>query len=379
MLYIFDRKEVLKGMLLSGELTEATQTEILNDRTSLSFTITIDTLPKMKDIDLVGHKDLAKKGFYQIYKIISEKVQEREVSYECILLPFYELNGNGIILDKRPQNVQASAAMKVALEGSRWEVGITEPTALSSTNYYRSTRLEAISKILEKWDIELEYRFEIQGNKIVKRYVDIYNKRGKETGKRFVYGDKAISVVRETSNTDIYTAVIGRGKGLETDSGGYERKLEFGNVTWSTANGDPVNKPLGQIWVEIPEMTKAFGYSDGTPIFKVVNYDSIEDPNELLRLSYRDLEINSRPKVHFKLQAIGAEGLEIGDTVGVIRNDVEILYHTRVFQVKRDLIAGVVFELDFGDDIEYSQSKRNKALRKKIENMNSVIAGAIAK
>ena len=38
-------------------------------------------------------------------------------------------------------------------------------------------------------------------------------------GKRYEYGDNLIHVVAEQANEGIYTALIGRGKGEETESG----------------------------------------------------------------------------------------------------------------------------------------------------------------
>lgn len=37
---------------------------------------------------------------------------------------------------------------------------------------------------------------------------------------------------------------------------GYGRRIEFDQVYWSKSKGDPLNKPTGQINLEIPEMTE---------------------------------------------------------------------------------------------------------------------------
>ncbi|WP_100066066.1 phage tail spike protein [Miniphocaeibacter massiliensis] len=372
MLYLFDRKEVLRVKLKRDDLLECIQVEGINETTTLSFSIRLDALYKMENIEIVGHEDVNNNGTYQLYKIIESKIIENRVDYQGILLPFYELTGYGYVADKKADNIKIEDAMEMVLAGSRWEVGIVKTEEKGAINFYRTTRLEAISKILETWEIELNYRVSIEGSKIVNRYVDIYKERGRETNKRFVEGHKALEIVKEITDVDLYTAILPRGKTLDSGSDKSDKRIEIGSVSWSTENKDPLNKPVGQIWLEDYEMTEKYGYSDNTPRFKIVEYNDIEDATELINAAYRDLKLNSSPKVQFRLKAMGAEGLEIGDKVGVIRRSVNIVYTTRVFRVTRDLIGGEVTEIEFGDNIDYSQSVKNKRLLNKINKAASI-------
>ena len=51
-----------------------------------------------------------------------------------------------------------------------------------------------------------------------------------------------------------------------TDTGGYGRRISFKDVEWRRTSGQPVDKPVGQEYVEIPAMTKVHGFE------KVLNH-----------------------------------------------------------------------------------------------------------
>lgn len=379
MLYLFNKDEVLVGQLKNDDILSCIQTEVLNGIIDIEFVIPQEALHKMENIEIVAHKDINNDDTFYIYKLTNNKNTADGVVFEGVYSAFDDLKGYGYIKDRRFGGTQAGVALDASLQGSRWSVGTIEPTSTGTTNFYYESRLSAISKILDTWDVELAYRINIAGSKITGRFVDLYNKRGRITHKRFAYGDNALEIIQEITQADLYTAVVGRGKGLPIEddegelTGGYSRKINFADVEWKISNGDPVDKPLGQEYVEIPARTALYGYSDGSPRFKVVDYNDIEDPEELLKRSYRDLEINSRPLADFKLTATNVEGLEIGDTVNVIRKDLNIYYTTRVFKVKRDILGRAVMELEFGDNINYSQSQKNKELKNEINSTNNTL------
>src|SRR5690625_6624992 len=68
-------------------------------------------------------------------------------------------------------------------------------------------------------------------------------------------------IIEITRLTQSYpkTALYVRGASLETEGGGFSRLLTFEDVEWSVANGDPVDKPLGQKWVGDPDALYKYG------------------------------------------------------------------------------------------------------------------------
>jgi hypothetical protein len=174
-----------------------------------------------------------------------------------------------------------------------------------------------------------------------------------DKGKRFSYGSKLLSVVKEKDSAELYTALVGRGKGEEVGDG-YGRRIGFEDVEWSIANGDPADKPIGQEFVELPDMTALYGYPDGEPRTGIVIFEDTEDEALLLVQTYEKLVETSRPQVQFKavVQLIG--DVELGETVSIIRHDLNFKYKTRVFKIKRNLLDNSRTEVELGDRITES-------------------------
>jgi len=163
-----------------------------------------------------------------------------------------------VIEDKRPQNRTAEYALGQVLEDSRWEVGEVAELGTNTTNFYFMTGIEAINRILDVWGGEIRDRIEVEGNKITGRYIDILTRRGADTGKRWEIDKDIIEITRLTQSYP-KTALYGRGASLETEGGGFSRLLTFEDVEWSVANGDPVDKPLGQKWVGDMDALQYYG------------------------------------------------------------------------------------------------------------------------
>lgn len=386
MIYLFNHSEELVGVLLSSEIFSAVQEETLNGMVRLDFSVKLNSKYKMEGVEFVAHKDANEPDFFYMYKLVSAKNGEN-MDYVGINIAFDDLKGYGYIREQRMESTTAPLALENILQGSRWRVRKTSGTTQRDLYLYDNTRTEALTALINTFGVELDFRITISGNKITGRYVDLYNERGEDTGKRFYYGRNALDVVREEDQTDIFTAVIGRGKGeqkfdisedgQEVATGGYGRRINFKEVEWKKENGDPLDKPLGQEYIELPEATEKYGYSDGTPRFKIIKHEQIEDPNELLSACYEDLINGSRPLVQFSstIQRIGR--LQLGDRVNIIRKDLDIYYSARVFKVKRNLLNAEDAVVELGDNLDRSQAKKNKQVKSQIQELNNRVEEVI--
>lgn len=376
MLILFNSKEEVTGFLGNNDIASAIQTEGINDIVTLDVVIRYSANDKMKNAFYIGHKDVVNENAIQVYKISRVFPENEGFNYTCIHCVHDDLKNYGYIKEERLKNVNATTALTVALNGCRWEIGNVENSNLADIDFYYISRQEALSKIIEIYNVEFGYRLVFSNNKIIKRYIDIYNKRGVKTYKRYAYGHKALQVIKEENQGDLYTAAVGRGKGEEKfnaqgqSTGGYGRRISFKDVEWKKANGDPVDKPKGQEFVEIPEQTALYGYSDNTPRLKIVVYENITDPKTLLQKTYDDLIKNSRPLVQFKATIEENDKLELGDSVYIIRKDLNIYYETRIFRIKRDILNKLNIEIELGDNLEYNKADFNKSINKKIEILN---------
>lgn len=367
MLYLFDKNENLIHELSSAKLSSMHQIEELNKLMVLEFGVYLNHIDLMEDVEYVAHKDFENPEKIQMYRILTSEPDSHSMNYQAIHILFDELKSYGYIRDKRPTRAKAASALSQALSGTRWRLGRVDDSELLSVNFYDCTRLEALSKILTTWQMDLDFYLTFKGSKITGRYINLYKQRGEDTGERFVYGSNALEVVKELDKSEVYTRIIPRGKGedkLDQDgkpTRGHGRRIKINDIAWSKAKGDPIDKPKGQEYIESIEMTKKFGFSDGEPRSKVQIFEDIENPEDLIKAGYDFLVKASRPLVQFKTKVYKKSRTNVGDIVRVIRKDLDIYYRTRIYKANRDLLAGNV-EVEFGDKLITSQAEKDKKL-----------------
>lgn len=337
---------------------EAKLTEGINQANKLTLSVPLkDRLDSNIFYALIPTDDSTN---YLMFKLNDESIENDRITYTGIDAAYDELRGYAYIKEIRPVNRTAKEILQLILEDTRWEVGYIDSSTPTNTFFYYQSVLECIQQVVQLFNVELTftYSFNTKTQEITARNVNIYKQQGRRTGKRFEYGSNLLTVTREEDSQDIVTALVGRGKGeekLDDDTGeatgGYGRRINFKDVVWSKANGDPTDKPAGQEYVENKEATKIFGYDDGTPRTGIAVFEDIEDPAELLKATWASLLSSCRPKVCFKASVTDVGDLRLGDTIAIIRHDLGIEYFTRVFKVVRDLKNEQNNTVEMGDDL----------------------------
>lgn len=246
------------------------------------------------------------------------------------------------IEDKRPSGSVAVALTSI-LAGTRWEVGNCDQPGNASHTFYHISVREGLSDLLKTWGGELETVIETDGVQVTHRYVRVVATRGnQQSPKRFTWTKDLISIKRKTGSANPKTRVYGYGKGVETDTGGYGRRLTFGEI-----NG-------GKDYVEDATATEVWGHPDGSggvaPAVDVYVNEQCEDAAQLLAETRDYLETVKAPTVSYEasvldLFAFGRnwEGVAVGDCVAIIDkgfSDTGIRLKGRVSKLSRDLVTG---------------------------------------
>ncbi|MGM9909649.1 MAG: phage tail spike protein [Limosilactobacillus vaginalis] len=367
-MFLLNHQQRVKKWLTDKNFIEATLTEQINAADELKFSLPLKArLPASFYFAVIPrprHDD------YLMFKIIQEQVQNDRIQYTCVEAAYDELKSYNYIKDIRPRDRTASNMLQIALQGTRWSVGQVSDGGTSSTNFYYVNTLEAIQKIVNLFNLEAVFSVSLDKHnaRVVRRQVNLYSQQGERTGKRFEYGSNLLTVEREENSENLVTALIGRGKGEEiyhNEDGskssapasnandapdGYGRRINFADVVWSKANGNPVDKPAGQEYVEDPAATAVYGFDDGKPRIGLEVFEDITDPNELLQATWKALQVLKRPKVSFKASVIDVGNLGLGDTVAIIRHDIQIEYFTRVYKVTHNLLDEKQNTIELGDD-----------------------------
>lgn len=358
-LYLFDGQLNLESVIPQCKVIENFQELELNGL------ITANATSKYKEkIEQASYFGQKENDNFWIYKKRGYKKEGKRITIYGIHMLFDDLKGK-VIRDIRPTNVTAAQALAQILSNTGWSLGVSTAQKVTSSNFYYQSTLSAFFDFIEKWECEFIPKIKIVDGVITEKSIDIHDHISSDYGKWFEYGDKLLSVVEKQNNDNLYTAFIGRGKGEETEGGGFARKIKFDDIGWSIANGNPVNKPIGQDYVEMSEATAVYGYPDGTPRIGVIDFDDIEDPNELLQATYNYTVENARPKVHLKSKGTTRDPVELGETVAVIRSDINIRYKTRIFKIKKDFINNHVTDFEFGDKVTVSSAERIKSSESK--------------
>lgn len=350
--YFFDNRQHLIRVVTHRYITKLIQKkEITADKTELmSDTLTVSTIydKRIESATYMAVKESDKT--FSLYFITNVDDPDNRLNFVGINFAVKELEGYNL-KEIRPQKRTVSyvaAEILKATEGE-WRLGYVKPNLPIVTDSFYYLSVKDCLKKLQGHGCEIVFKSKIENRKIVDKWIEIYDQIGAASNKRYVYGGSALSVVKEQDRSQIYTSLIGRGKGEEVGNG-YGRRLEFSDFEWKKSTGHPVNKPKGQNWVEIPEMTELYGIPTMTGKMRkregVVNFDDIEDQEMLLKNTYNALIEMCRPLAQFKTQVFNGDA--IGNTIPVIRYDRDYKYRARIFAVTIDRLTGKV-DSDVGD------------------------------
>ncbi|MCT4388296.1 hypothetical protein EFN46_08790 [Leuconostoc pseudomesenteroides] len=356
MIYIFDKKQAIIKVLTNDDFTAAHLNFKINTATTFEF-----SLPASKELPS-GSKYVATPHPLNDSKFIMLRLTERvdnteTIDYSAYELAYQELSTDGYIEDKRPQNQGALNLMKIALDGSNWELNNVNVSGTATTNFYYVDRLSAISKVVDLLGGEIVFYIEIQGNVISGRYMDYLARQGTDTSKVFASGSSLLTVERQSDTSNIYTAILPRGKGEEIDNGdadtpdGYGRRINIADVEWKKSAGNPLDKPKGSIVLSDPDATAEWGQINGNARLLLQTYDDIDDVNVLISSAYKTLQSVNHPQIQYSATVANVGGLSLGDTVLIMHGDRDLSYKTRVFEVKYDLLSPDQTELSLGDDL----------------------------
>lgn len=369
--FLNDEQELLKVCGESKIIESIQSKEITADKSELmNDTLSVSVLDDKKIRDAAFMAVRENDDSFSMYKIIADSDPRGRLSFTGVNFAVDELH-SFIVLDMRPSNrsIKQVAEQILGYTNAEWRVGYVDPTlpAISGTFYYLSVK-DAL-KQLQTFGCEIVFKCKIDGNKITDKWIEIYKQIGIFSNKRFVYGSNALEVVRQRDRSQLYTSIIGRGKGEEVGDG-YGRRSEFTDIEWKKSNGNPLDKPKGQNWLEYPEMTALYGIpmKNGSKRKRetVLILEDIEDPRELLQATYENLVEYSRPLIQFKTSVLGGDS--IGNTVTIHRSDKNYHYKTRVFSVKIDRISNKV-ECGLGDNLNTSSTRQAASVQNSVTNL----------
>lgn len=311
------------------------------------------------------------KGLWHEYIVQSVETQRDEgkpVTTAYCVNSIAEL-GSVYILDKRGRKTTAPERVRVALEGTRWDVGTVDNGTIrhyTDLNFYHQSVLKSLQDITKAYGLEIETSVTVENGKIAARTVNLLEQRGNRNAeRRFEYGCDLKSVKRTLMADQVITRLYAWGKGEEkadddgNATGGYSRRIGLKEVN----NGKP--------YLDNVEAQQYWGVLEGDTVF-----DDCDDRNELLRLAKARLAQVSKPQVSYEADVVNlgragfdANGVSVGDTVQIVDTTFTppIRVEGRVLKIEEDLLDSVDATRITLGNISESYTQKRRAMQQKID------------
>ena len=338
---IYSPQDVFLRELKPDLIFERSRTETVNGEHSMSITtaevlqkaqrvLTVDTSGKWREYVVMGEDAEHSSGIHAVG------------TYFCISSAQSDLTGTTCTAMPGTSGTPATAgaALAAALSNTaRWQAGTVTVATTGSASMWRMSAWEALGVLTDVWGGEIEPRIVVDGAGVISRYIDYFASQGStETVRRFDYTRDLVSIGRVVEEQPTYCRIIPLGRGEETASGGYGRK-----ITIETVNDGKEylqNDNAAQL-LRLPVAGGGYEY----PTCYAENTDC-ETPAALKAWGLSVLADYTEPKVTYKasvlqLEAAGmsVQGLALGDAVDIVDRqftDDGLRIHGRVLKLVTD-------------------------------------------
>ncbi|WP_277680086.1 phage tail spike protein [Gracilibacillus dipsosauri] len=233
------------------------------------------------------------------------------------------------------------------LSGTEWQPGqIVYAGIRSFTIEQHTDAYSFLKRIANEFDLELQFRIEIDGNKVIGRYVDMLERIGEWQGREVTFGKDLLGIKRREKTGDIVTALLGLGPIQEDGT-----RLE--------------------VLIEDEEALKRWG-RNGQHLIEV--YEPITDDLEMTEERLRELTQNELEKrvnaiVEYESDIADLEhvpGMEnkkirFGDTIKIKdeKFNPPLYLEARVHTMNRSIKDKSRKRVILGDYIEYTEEEIN--------------------
>lgn len=297
--------------------------------------------------------------------IIDETIKDKDVKEVYSTPSELDLKKMGVIDPGDLEDFTVAQAANYALGGTEWALGIVETSEVGRIGIQEYTDpYTLVKRIASTFDLEIRFRVEVQGSKIIGRYVDFLQKRGVWRGKEITLGKDLIGVKRTENTKGVVTALKVVGPVNRDDNGNESRNI---------------------IEVKDEEARQRWSRT-GAHLWDVIKYENEDNPEyyteaRLRKWGEQNLDDRINAAVEYAADTVSLEhvfGLDhevvrIGDTVRVKDTSYKPALHmeARIFEITRSLTDPSKKKYKLGDFIEYAAAD--------IESLERRMLGKIAR
>lgn len=249
-----------------------------------------------------------------------------------------------VVQELYQEGMTARQAVEALISGTDWALGVDMSGSKTETMDAQWQSLwDGMQTIQTLYSVRILPHYVVEGGRVTAKRIDIADSKPVYRGRFYQSQLDATAVVVTHADRPV-TVLYGVGKTVGV--GDEATKATFADAVWSIAEGDPTDKPAGQTWVEDTSATAVYGRRE-----RVLAINDVEDPDELLRETWDELQKQKAPKVSVSAQIQDMEQLP-GMAWKKVRVGDEIIVRTTAGEDVKATITAI--------DRDYRQPERTK-------------------
>jgi phage minor structural protein len=213
--------------ILDKQTDEIVGTLNMNKKEILSEPVRKDSLNSMNTFDFIANALVQKSrllekrnrliiqdedGFFREYIITYAEQNKRDEKHVRSDASFSDLVKAKVIEPQVLTGATSVTAVELALDGTEWTPGSIEFTDTQSITIDDYTNpLALLQQIASTFGLEIAYRVEIVGSRVVGRYVDMRKQIAGFEGKEIAFAKDLVGVIRKEDGGQVLTALLGVG------------------------------------------------------------------------------------------------------------------------------------------------------------------------
>ena len=367
--------------------TEANFHQSINNAAILTFTT---TEPLKDGVRFFLTKDPIndyKHEEFMYFEITDQDFDGYEYSYRAEEYAYHDLDTMGYV---KKVYTQGKWTTRTLLESivyndvepkgvarTKWEIidnDLTLPTTWAGegntyTLWY-NTPLRGIEKFIEYFGGEIRFYVTIFNNKISRHYLEIYEKRGRETGKRYESNSNLISLTNKAEYDNRYEYIIPLGEGGGTSGDEQKHNTPNGFNNYITLEGlevgkstDKWYKPKSQMYISLANDKNAYPLKSqpkglqNNPRIKPVTFEEVKSKQALFNKAIEWLENNQGVAWSYSASVLDIGESQVGDTIAIIDERSGISSYVRVHDIDYDMIDPENTGVHFGSNWGYENDE----------------------
>lgn len=252
------------------------------------------------------------------------------------------------------QDATAAQAVRAAIAGTAWTLSEAASQGGETGDYafYYQSLWSCLTEIGESAKVRILPHYELTDGQVTARVIDVEPQQAVFRGRIFLAQLDAQDIVIKRTGRPVARAY---GLGKVTGTGDPPERLTLAQAVWSRANGDPVDKPAGQTYVEDLEAAAALG--GGATHAMVYTDNAIDDAGKLLDETWKALKARTAPEVSGEatvqdvemLPGMSAKAVRLYDEVAIVTRDGQSVT-AQVTGIKRDYVYPARTKLELGSE-----------------------------